>query len=118
MISGGEHRFRPVRPFVLTGGRAAPSRNTIRPETLVIAAPNAGPLPLTASRDERELLAICRQLLSLAEAAVHLDLPVSAVLVVASDLVDLGHLSVRTPASAPVNIALLEELLHGLRKLA
>lgn len=117
MTSRGEHQFRPVRPYVLTGGRAVPSRNTIRPETLVVAAPNAGPLPVSASRTERELLAMCRQLLSLAEAAVYLELPVSAVLVVASDLVDSGHLSVRTPASTPANSDLLEELLNGLRKL-
>jgi hypothetical protein len=48
---------------------------------------------------------------------VYLELPVSVVVVVASDLVDSGHLSVRTPAGAPVSREVLEELLHGLRKL-
>lgn len=113
-----EYRDRPVRPYVVTGGRALPTRNTVRPETLVIAASADAPLPVTASRTERALLGMCHQLLSLAEAAVHLELPVSVVQVVASDLIDSGHLTARTPANrAPDNLELLEELLHGLRNL-
>ena len=114
----GEYRDLPVRSYVLTGGRAAPTRNTIRPETLVIAATPAKPLPVSATRMERVLLAMCRSLLALAEVAAYLQLPVSVLVVVASDLIDSGHLSVRTPASQPVSRDLLEELLNGLRKLS
>jgi hypothetical protein len=117
MSSPGEYHDRPVRHYVLTGGRAAPTRNTIRPETLVVAAPGTM-LPVSASRTERALIGMCRRLLSLAEAAAHLELPVSVVVIVASDLVDSGHLSVRTPAGTPVDRNLLQELLDGLRKLA
>ncbi|HVT70949.1 MAG TPA: DUF742 domain-containing protein [Trebonia sp.] len=118
MTSRGDYRDRPVRPYVLTGGRAAPTRSTIRPETLVVAASPSRPLPLSAGRTEHALLGMCRRLLSLAEAAAYLELPVSVVVVVASDLVDSGYLSVRTPAAAPVNRDVLEEVLNGLRKLA
>jgi hypothetical protein len=118
MTSAREYHDRPVRPYVLTGGRAVPSRNTIRPETLVIAASPGKPLPISAGRTERALLGMCRSLLSLAEAAAYLELPVSVVVVVASDLVDSSHLLVRTPADAPVSREDLKELLHGLRKLA
>jgi hypothetical protein len=117
MNGTGSFPLRPVRPYVLTGGRSAPTRNTIRPETVVVSAPDAKPLPVSASRTERALLGMCRRLLSLAEAAAHLELPVSAVLVVASDLVDSGHLTVRTLPGALVNDDLLQELLSGLRKL-
>jgi hypothetical protein len=61
---------------------------------------------------------MCRSLLSLAEAAAYLELPVSVVVVVASDLADSGHLAVRTPAGVQTNRKVLEELLDGLRKLA
>jgi uncharacterized protein DUF742 len=115
MSSSGEYRDRPVRPYVMTGGRAVPTRNTIRPETLVVAS-SGKPLPVSASRTERALLGMCRRLLSLAEAAAHLELPVSVVVIVASDLVDSGHLSVRT--GTPVSLNVLQELLDGLRKLA
>lgn len=90
----------------------------MRPETLVTATSPGAPLPVSASRTERALLGMCRQLLSLAEAAAHLDLPVSVVLVVASDLIDSGQLSVRTSAGEPTAPGVLEELLRGLRKLA
>jgi hypothetical protein len=118
MPGSREYRDSPVRPYVVTGGRSAPTRNTIRPETLVIAASPGKPLPLSASRTERALLVMCRQLLSLAEAAAHLELPASVITVVASDLVDSGHLFVRTPGGEPVNSDVLQELLDGLRKLA
>lgn len=112
-----EYRDSPIRPYVVTGGRAAPTRNSVRPETLVIAASPGTPLPMSASRTERALLGMCRRLLSLAEAAVHLELPASVVMVVASDLIDSGHLLVRTPTDEPVNADILKELLDGLRKL-
>lgn len=118
MASNGDYRDQPVRPYVLTGGRATPSRSAIRPETLVVAAEQGRPLPVSAGRTERALLGVCRRLLSLAEAAAYLGLPVSVVVIVASDLVDSGHLSVRVPAAAPVDINVLQELLNGLRKLA
>ncbi len=118
MTSRGDYRDRPVRPYVLTGGRAAPTRSMIRPETLVVAAGSGRPLPISAGRTERALLALCRRLLSLAEAAAYLELPVSVIVVVASDLVDSGYLSVRTPAAAPVSSDVLKEVLNGLRKLA
>lgn len=109
--------MQPVRSYVVTRGRSAPSRNTIRPETIVAVTQRGAPLPHTTGRAERTLLSLCGRPLSLAEAAAHLDLSVSAVLVLASDLVDSGHLAIRTQAPN-VDNSLLEELLNGLRKLA
>lgn len=108
----------PVRPYMMTGGRAHPSRNTIRPETLVIANPDR-PLPVAATRQQRALVGVCRGLLSLAEAAAHLGLPVSLVVVMVSDLADTGHLLVRSAAGprASADRALLRKVLDGLRKL-
>jgi hypothetical protein len=132
MSSTGEYHDRPVRPYVVTKGRVRPSRNFIRPETLLIATDAGGPLPVSASTEERALLRMCRRLLSLVEAAVHLQLPVSVVSVVASDLVDAGFLAMRAsadelpmgaararagaPASARPDRQLLQEVLDGLRK--
>lgn len=113
-----DFRDHPVRPYVWTSGRAHPSRNTIRPETLLVVDPDLPP-PVSSSRQQHELLDICRGVLSLAEAAAHLKLPVSLVLVIASDLVDSGHLSIRSamPDFANPDRDLLEKVLNGLRKL-
>jgi hypothetical protein len=53
------------------------------------------------------------------EAAAHLELPVSLVTVVASDLVDSGHLTARSsipPAGLP-DQSTLQEVLDALRRL-
>ncbi|MGB3438042.1 MAG: DUF742 domain-containing protein [Actinophytocola sp.] len=111
------YRDSPVRPYILTSGRAHPSRNTIRPETLLVVDADAPP-PMSVSREHRALLDMCGGVLSLAEAAVYLRLPVSLVVVIASDLVDSGHLSIRSALRhTPPSAELLEKVLDGLRKL-
>jgi hypothetical protein len=128
-----EYRDRPVRPYVVTGGRARPSRNTIRPEVLLIATDVGKPLPVSASSEERALQRMCRRLLSLVEAAVYLQLPVSVVSVVASDLIDEGFLAMRAssdefapgaagtrpadPRLTRPDMGLLQDVLMGLHKL-
>jgi hypothetical protein len=129
------HRFdelpepRPVPSYVITGGRARPTRNTLRPETLLVAVADGKPLPVTASSEKRALLKMCHRLLSLVEAAAHLRLPVSVAVVVACDLVDEGFLRVSGELVAGMDPSgpdarpgrpgrdLLEEVLRGLQKL-
>ncbi|WP_214316561.1 DUF742 domain-containing protein [Nonomuraea sediminis] len=108
-----------VRPYVLTQGRSRPTRNTIGLDTLLVAADPARSLPVSASRQERALLRMCARLLSLAEAAAHLELPLSVVGILASDLVDSGHLTARSriPEAGRPNLETLQEVLDGLRKL-
>jgi hypothetical protein len=112
-----DYNDHPVRPYVLTSGRAYPSRNTIRPETLLVVDPDA-PRPVSPTSQQRALLEMCGGILSLAEAAVYLRLPVSLVVVLASDLVDAGHLQIRSaPRHSVPSTELLEKVLDGLRKL-
>lgn len=108
----------PVRSYVITAGRTRPTRNTIRPETLLRVDPDMPP-PVSASRQARELLELCGGVLSLVEASAYLKLPVSLVVVIASDLVDSGHLSIRSgpPRHALPDRDLLEKVLNGLRNL-
>lgn len=108
-----------LRPYVITKGRSRPTRNTISIETLLVASDSARTLPVTATREEQALVRMCARLLSLVEAAAHLDLPVSLVKVVASDLVDAGYLSARSgvPQAAAPDMQLLQEVLDGLRRL-
>jgi hypothetical protein len=104
----------------------------MRPETLLIAPTDGKELPVTASSEERVLLRMCHQLLSLVEAAAHMRLPVSVTGVVASDLVDAGFLAMRLSDELPPGVdrpqadsprlnrpslELLQEVLNGLGKL-
>ncbi|MBF6210220.1 DUF742 domain-containing protein [Nocardia puris] len=105
-----------VRAYVRTGGRSRATRD-LDLVTLVAAAlppaPGLGP-------DARRVLGLCggRGVLSIAEIAAYLDLPPSVVKIVVSDLMDGGHLSTPTPAETVPEIALLEEVLNGLRALS
>lgn len=108
-----------LRPYVITKGRTRPTRNTVGVETLLVATGAEAPLPVSATREERALVRMCERLLSLVEAAAHLELPVSLVKVVASDLVDSGHLIARSgvPQAVLPDPQLLQEVLDGLRRL-
>ncbi|WP_346101461.1 DUF742 domain-containing protein [Nonomuraea maheshkhaliensis] len=114
-----EYTDQAVRPYVMTAGRVSPSRNTVGVDTLLMTASDGPALPLTATREQRDLLAMCVRLHPLVEAAARLRLPVSVVTIVACDLIDSGRLRARSPvpqAGRP-DPRLLQELLDGLRKL-
>lgn len=107
-----------VRPYVVTDGRAFPSRNTLDLVTLVIAADRRGP-DSDLGPEKRRVVALCRGgALSVAEVAGHLALPVAVTKVLLSDLVDSGHVVTRVPPAqaAPFPDAqILQEVLDGLR---
>ncbi|MGI5338503.1 DUF742 domain-containing protein [Streptomyces sp. CA-181903] len=124
----------PVRPYVITGGRVAPSRDTLALETLVVAAESAGATGATgvpgaaASTGEHapdlspecaEILELCVRLLSVAEVAAHLRQPVAVIKVLLADLLDAGLVVARPPVTAADrhDPALLKEVLDGLRQL-
>lgn len=119
MTGEGEHPDSAVRSYVITKGRSRPTRNTIGVDTLLVVADPERPLPVSATREELALVRMCARLLSLVEAAAHLELPVSLVKVLASDLVDSGHLTARSgvPQAAQPDMQLLQEVLDGLRRL-
>jgi hypothetical protein len=107
-----------VRPYVVTGGRAVPSRNTLDLVTLVRST---GSQPRTAlTPEKREVLDLCRGgPLSVAETAAHLAVPVGICKVLIADLVDDGLLTTRAPVP-PAELPdrkLVEEVLRGLRAL-
>ncbi|MBF6348519.1 DUF742 domain-containing protein [Nocardia sp. NPDC058499] len=103
-----------VRAYVRTGGRSRPTRE-LGLVTLVVAVSDPAP---GATPDARRVVDVCaRGALSIAEVAAYLDLPPSVVTIVVSDLLDSGHLNIPTPAEIMPEIALLEEVLNGLRAL-
>ncbi|MBL3666819.1 DUF742 domain-containing protein [Streptomyces sp. M2CJ-2] len=107
-----------VRPYVVTEGRARPTRNTLDPVTLVVAARDLPTDDLTP--EKRRLMELCLGgPLSVVEIAGYLGLAVSVTKVLISDLVDTGHVTTRVPIPpAQLHDAqILEELLNGLRSL-
>lgn len=111
----------PVRPYVITGGRSRSTRPELAIESLVSALPDAPGLPGHAplNREHRRILGLCRSLLSIAEVAAHLGLPLGVVKVLVGDLWDLGAVQVLPPVPQAERLptTLLEEVLVGLRQL-
>lgn len=126
-----------MRSFVLTGGRARPTRNThvLDVITMVTAVPDrsiAGLLP-----EQLAMIELCRGgYLSVIEVAGHLGQPLTVTRVLLGDLLDSGHIVTRLPVPAaadPVSADpasaeatessrdttahILEKLLHGLQAL-
>ncbi|MBH1935307.1 DUF742 domain-containing protein [Streptomyces sp. AV19] len=109
----------PVRPYVITGGRTAPSRDSLALETLVMATGGSTFPPPDLTPEAAEILGLCVQLLSVAEVAAHLRQPVAVVKVLLGDLLDAGLVLTRPPVTAADrhDPSLLKEVLDGLRQL-
>ncbi|MGW7349778.1 DUF742 domain-containing protein [Streptomyces sp. NPDC054784] len=134
-MTGASGRPRPGRrlvpAYLAAYGRAGPARTLDRLSLLHLAATPDGPGPATAPAvapptaaalrpEERRLLEVLRPgALPLAEAAVHLRLPLSVVRVLVAGLVDAGHLHARPPVPRHLmpEREILEKVLDGLRTL-
>jgi hypothetical protein len=121
-----DHRFDEaagplVRPYAVTGGR---TRTTTHLElnmiTLVVALRTAVGLP-GLDREYQDILNICGRPLSVAEIAAKLRLPLAVTKILIVDLVESGYMIFRSPPppsrTNTANLALLEKVLDGLRRL-
>lgn len=110
---------RPLVPaYLSTGGVARPSRPAL--ERLTVLARGGEPLPEGLPAAELALLdALSGGALALVEAAALLRLPVSAVRVLAADLLDRNLLLARAPIAeaAHYDPELLKRVADGLRAL-
>jgi hypothetical protein len=96
-----------VRPHVVTGGRAHPTRNVFDLVTLVVAVGE----PAGLTPEKRRIVTLCRGgALSVVEIAGHLHLPVGVTRVLLSDLMDSGHVTTGFSRTE-----ILQEVLDGLR---
>ncbi|MDT0381579.1 DUF742 domain-containing protein [Streptomyces sp. DSM 42041] len=111
-----------VRAYVITGGRARPTRNThvLDVVTLVTATPDRTTAGLAP--EQRAAVDMVRGgFLSVVELASHLGQPLTVTRVLLSDLLDTGHLVTRLPeARTPEHLSevqILERVLAGLHAL-
>jgi hypothetical protein len=107
-----------VRPYALTGGRTRPVVPGLDMISTVVALCPAselrGPPP-----EQAAIVEVCQRAISVAEISAHLDLPLSVVKVLVSDLVADGAVVARDPvpvAELP-ETNLLQAVLDGIRRL-
>jgi hypothetical protein len=111
----------PDRLYTLTGGRSrAADSHRFDLVTLIVSEcePTAG-----MQSEHVRILDMCRHPTAVVEIAADLDLPVTIVKILLSDLLDAGRITVRhprttaAPADSLPDLALLEQVLVGLRNL-
>ena len=108
---------RRVRPYAMTGGRTRPTGDApLEIEALVSTTSSAAPTPkLTV--EQRAIITLCRDLLSIAEVSARLHLPLGVVRILVGDMADEQLVVVHRPANAGdrPDLSLLERVLYGLR---
>ena len=107
-----------LRPYAMTEGRTEPSGPDLAIEDLIGASSATDPPPWL-SLEHRSIALACRETLSVAELAARVDLPLGVTRVLVGDLAAQGVVHVhRAPSHAGgPNVALLEQVLHGLQRL-
>ena len=105
-----------VRPYYMTGGRARPTQDDLEIEALVSTTAMGERSPkLTV--EQRAIIALCRDLLSVAEVSARLDLPLGVTRVLVGDMAAEGMVIVHRPTSVGdrPDLALLQRVLYGLQ---
>ena len=105
-----------LRPYAMTEGRTEPTGRDLAIEDLIGAAAHP---PAWLSLEHRSIALACHEILSVAELAARVDLPLGVTRVLVGDLATHGVVIVhRAPSHAGgPNVALLEQVLHGLQQL-
>ena len=101
-----------IRPYARTGGRTT-ARHDLRLETLLSTEEER---LYRATNDQAAMMRLCLQPRSVAEISALMKIPLGVTRVLLSDLITLNLVAVHEPAAQP-NVALLERVLSGLRKL-
>jgi hypothetical protein len=105
-----------VRPYYMTGGRARPTQDDLEIEALVSTTAMGERSPkLTV--EQRAIIALCRDLLSVAEVSARLDLPLGVTRVLIGDMATEGLVILHRPTSVGdrPDLALLQRVLYGLQ---
>lgn len=107
-----------VRPYTMTGGRTRPVLPGLDMISVVVAARREVDV-VSLAPEHREILSASRGPVSVAELSAHLDLPVTVVKVLVSDLVSQDALLTRDPepAAGIPELNVLQAVLDGIRRL-
>jgi hypothetical protein len=108
-----------VRPYYMTGGRTRPSHDDLELETLVSTTALGETSRKLGGVERRAIIALCRDLLSIAEVSAHLDLPLGVARILIGDMADEGFVILHRPTSVGdrPDLALLQRVLYGLHQL-
>jgi len=104
-----------LRPYLLTSGRAKPVDNTLEIEAQVVTSQLGAASHLDLTFERRDIVALCRKTMSVAEIAAMLGLHIGVAKVLVADLAALGYVVVRRPGNKPSqDLGMIERVIRGL----
>jgi Protein of unknown function (DUF742) len=109
-----------VRPYARTGGRTRSSLDLPLEALITTTAPPGVAADRYAHPDHREIAILCQDVRSVAEVAALLGVPLGVARVLIADMARLGLVTVHNsapPGGGAPDLALLERVLSGLRRL-
>ena len=113
----GEDPRQRIRPYTMTGGRTNPTRVDLELEALVATSRHGMLASADLALEQRSILELCRETLSIAEVSARLGIPINVVRILVGDLAEDGLVVVYQPRAAdqPPSVDLLTRVLHGLQ---
>jgi len=107
-----------TRPYTATGGR---TESTVKLDRLTLVCSTRRFSPHHVDAEHAEVLLLCSDILSVAEVSVHMKLPMQIVQVLLSDLINIGAVQAKAPATYDEDDLdghkdLLKRLLEGLQR--
>jgi hypothetical protein len=114
-----EHAGPVVRPYAVTRGRAQPVTGKFDLISLVSTTRAITANDIGLGPEHVAIVTLCQRILSVAEVAAHLDLPLGIVRVLLGDLLEQKFVRVIEPRPAPVlsDDRIFEQVINGLRAL-
>jgi uncharacterized protein DUF742 len=117
--AGSDESVPIVRPYARTGGRT--STNLDLPlEALIVTTPLGRYGDRYQQPEHREIASLCQDVRSVAEVAALINVPLGVARVLIADMAETGLVTVHrnaAPESGEPDLALLERVLSGLRRL-
>jgi hypothetical protein len=117
--AGREDPRRRIRPYAMTSGRTDPSRADLEIEALVSANRHGTLAAAGLALEQRSIVELCREILSIAEVSARLGIPINVVRILVGDLADDGLVNVYQPRAPgqPPSLEVLLRVLDGLHTL-
>jgi hypothetical protein len=111
------------RPYAVTGGRTRPAHDDLELETLVQTVTGTGEQLARLGHEQRSIVALCWEVVSVAEISARLDLPLGVTRVIVGDMALQGVVLLHRPRVTVGDadlalVDLLEKVLHGLRNIS
>lgn len=104
-----------LRPYLLTSGRAQPVDQTLEIEAQVVTSRLGASAQSSLSFEHRDIVALCRKSMSVAEIAAMLGLHIGVARVLVADLAEAGYVLVRRPNTKPSqDLGMIERVIRGL----